>query len=71
MVSSGKIAYVTDYLDGTGAEYEIFFNVQADPDIETVAASTARIVEFKPDHVVVLGGGSPTDAAKPIVFFSR
>ena len=71
MVSSGKISYVTDYLKGTGAEYEIFSDVQADPDIETVAAGTARIVEFKPDHVVVLGGGSPIDAAKAIVFFAH
>ncbi|ANZ44342.1 1-propanol dehydrogenase PduQ [Cloacibacillus porcorum] len=71
MVSSGKISYVTDYLEGTGAEYEIFSDVQADPDIETVAAGTARIIEFKPDHVVVLGGGSPIDAAKAIVFFAH
>lgn len=71
MVSSGKISYVTDYLEGTGAEYEIFSDVQADPDIETVAAGTARIVEFKPDHVVVLGGGFPIDSAKTIVFFAH
>ena len=24
MVSSGKVSYVTDYLQGSGAEYEIF-----------------------------------------------
>ena len=34
MVSSGKVSYVTDYLQGSGAEYEIFSDVQADPDIE-------------------------------------
>ena len=69
MVSSGKVSYVTDYLQGSGAEYEIFSDVQADPDIETVAAGMARIVEFKPDHVVVLGGGSPIDAAKAMWAF--
>ena len=31
----------------------------------------ARIVEFKPDHVVVLGGGFPIDSAKTIVFFAH
>ena len=71
MVSSGKVSYVTAYLQGTGAEYDIFSDVQADPDIETVVAGMARLIEFKPDHVVVLGGGSPIDAAKAMIFFAR
>lgn len=71
MVSSGKIGYVTNFLDDENIEYTVFSDVQSDPDIETVAAGMARIIEFQPDHVVVLGGGSPIDAAKAIVYFAH
>ena len=71
MVSSGKISYVTDFLDSKNIQYTVFSNVQSDPDIETVAAGMAQIIEFQPDHVVVLGGGSPIDAAKAIVYFAH
>ncbi|EHL66934.1 iron-containing alcohol dehydrogenase [Cloacibacillus evryensis] len=48
-----------------------FSDLQADPNIETVVVGTVRFVEFKPNHVVVLGGGSPIDAAKAITFFAH
>lgn len=71
MVSSGKIEYVTNYLEENDIQYTIFSDVESDPDIETVAAGMARILEFRPDHVVVMGGGSPIDAAKAVVYFAR
>lgn len=70
MVSSGKISYVTNFLDSKNIQYTVFSDIQSDPDIETVAAGMARIIEFQPDHVVVIGGGSPIDAAKGIVYFA-
>lgn len=71
MVSSGKISYVTDFLDSKKIQYTVFSDIQSDPDIETVAAGMARIIDFQPDHVVVLGGGSPIDAAKAMVYFAH
>lgn len=70
MVTSGKIAYVTRELDKTGAEYQIFDAVKADPDIQTVTAGVERMRDFLPDGVIAFGGGSPIDAAKAMVFFA-
>ena len=71
MVSSGMIGYVTDFLGAHEIAYEVFSDIRPDPDIETVAAGMARILEFHPDHLVALGGGSAIDAAKAIVYFAR
>lgn len=70
MTSSGKISYITGVLDGVGAQYRIFDQVKADPDIATVSKGMEIISEFQPDAVIAFGGGSPIDAAKAIVFFA-
>ena len=70
MASSGKVSYITEKLDKAGAEYCIFDEVKADPDIATVTKGVDTILKFKPDAVVAFGGGSPIDAAKAIVFFA-
>lgn len=70
MTSSGKVGYITDKLDAAGVEYQIFDQVQADPDIGTVSKGVGLIQEFEPDVVIAFGGGSPIDAAKAIVFFA-
>ncbi len=70
MASSGKVSYITDKLDQVGAEYRIFDQVKADPDIATVTKGVETILDFKPDAVIAFGGGSPIDAAKAIVFFA-
>jgi alcohol dehydrogenase class IV len=61
--------YITDHLDGS--EYKIFFDVKPNPDVATVTKGTKLILEFKPDMVVALGGGSPIDAAKGMIYFAR
>ncbi len=55
---------------GMGKEYRIFDRVAPDPDLELVAAGTAAAMEFGPDLVVALGGGSAIDCAKAILYFS-
>ena len=49
---------------------EIFDQVTPDPTAELIARGTARLKAFQPDLVVALGGGSPMDAAKAMVYFS-
>jgi len=61
--------YITDHLQGR--EYRIFSDVKPNPDISTVIKGVKIILEFKPDLVVGLGGGSPIDAAKGMIFFAR
>lgn len=70
MSSSGKVGYVTQVLDQAGAEYRMFDQVSADPDIATVSKGMEVLLDFKPDAVIAFGGGSPIDAAKAIVFFA-
>lgn len=53
-----------------GETYEIFDQVIPDPTAELVARGTARLKAFHPDLVVALGGGSPMDTAKAMVYFS-
>ena len=69
MHESGRVSYLTDRL-APDAQHRIFSDVTPDPDIDTVTAGVSQIVEFQPDVVVALGGGSPIDAAKAIVFFA-
>ena len=68
MASSGKVSYITDVLDKVGAEYRIFDQVKADPDIATVTRGVDTILEFKPDAVIAFGGGSPSTRPRPSSF---
>lgn len=51
-------------------EYRIFDDVRPDPTAELAAEGTAQLLEFGPDLVVALGGGSAMDCAKAMVYFS-
>lgn len=70
MAESGKVAYVTDWVDRVGGSFRIFSDVRADPDIDTVTKGVGSLLDFEPDAVVAFGGGSAIDAAKAIVFFA-
>ncbi len=61
--------YITKHL--SGVEYKIFADVKPNPDIATVTKGVKIILEFKPELVVALGGGSPIDAAKGMIYFAR
>ncbi|MER0122861.1 bifunctional acetaldehyde-CoA/alcohol dehydrogenase [Streptococcus sp. ZJ93] len=49
--------------------YQIFAEVEPDPDITTVYKGTELMRSFKPDTIIALGGGSPMDAAKVMWLF--
>lgn len=49
--------------------YQLFTEVEPDPDIKTVKKGVALMNEFKPDTIIALGGGSPMDAAKGMWIF--
>lgn len=70
MAESGKVDYLTGPVSRLGGSYEIFSDVTPDPDINTVTAGVAHMMDFRPDVVIALGGGSPIDAAKAMVYFA-
>jgi alcohol dehydrogenase class IV len=51
-------------LKEAGLETKRFEGVEPDPSIETVMAGAKAMLEFQPDVVISIGGGSPIDAAK-------
>ena len=69
MHEKGVTKYITKHLDDV--EYQVFHNVKPNPDIDTVTKGVRIILDFKPDMVVALGGGSPIDAAKGMIYFAH
>ena len=57
--------------DGSGCDASAhFFKVTPDPSVSLAAEGTALVLDFQPDTIVALGGGSAMDCAKAMAFFS-
>ena len=55
---------VTKILDGINVHHQVFYHVTPDPTLACINAGLSEILEFKPDVIIAMGGGSPMDAAK-------
>jgi alcohol dehydrogenase len=64
LVNAPPVAMVGEILAEAGIEYEIYSDVDPNPDEETVTALTGWIKKIGAASVVAVGGGSPLDAAK-------
>lgn len=64
MKRSGMLDKVAGYLKEAGAEVAVFEGVEPDPSFATVKKGAQAMIEFEPDLIVALGGGSPMDAGK-------
>ncbi|MDS0528517.1 bifunctional acetaldehyde-CoA/alcohol dehydrogenase [Clostridium sp. SHJSY1] len=60
----GVLDNVTKVLEQIGIDYRIFYDVQPDPTLDSARKGAKEMMEFKPDTVIAVGGGSPMDAAK-------
>lgn len=69
MHETGRVGYITDKMD-KGASFEIFSEVTPDPDISQISKGVEKMLAFEPDLLIALGGGSPIDAAKAIMYFA-
>jgi alcohol dehydrogenase class IV len=68
----GFVGQVAARLSAAGIESSVFSDVEPNPSLQTVQRGTARALEYQPDWVVGLGGGSCMDAAKAIfVLYER
>ena len=52
------------YLQEAGMEVKIIDGIEPDPSVETVMNGAKIMLDFGPDWIVAIGGGSPIDAAK-------
>ncbi len=71
VVKSGMIKQITYRLDGGHVEHQIFSDVVPDPPIDKIAAGIKAMLEYKPDVVIAVGGGSAMDSAKAIREFGK
>jgi len=64
LYKNGYIKPVTDKLDEMGITHTTFFEVEPDPSLESAKKGAAAMLQFEPDCIIAVGGGSAMDAAK-------
>ena len=64
MKKFGFLDKAVSYLEEAGMEVKLFEGIEPDPSVETVMKGAQAMLEFQPDWIVAMGGGSPIDAAK-------
>lgn len=60
----GYPSHITKVLDEIGIDYRIFSDVKEDPLLSSTQAGAKAMLEYNPDVIIALGGGSAMDAAK-------
>ena len=64
MKKFGFLDKAVEYLKEAGMEVKLFEGIEPDPSVETVMKGAQEMLDFEPDWIVAMGGGSPIDAAK-------
>lgn len=70
VVQSGMIELITKRLEKGKKQYSIFKDVVPDPPIEKVVAGVKALLDYMPEAIVAVGGGSAIDSAKAIREFA-
>lgn len=70
VVKSGMIKLITAPIHEAGIEYDVFCEVVPDPPIEKISLGVKKLLEYKPDAIVAVGGGSAIDSSKSIREFA-
>ncbi|MBE6050565.1 MAG: bifunctional acetaldehyde-CoA/alcohol dehydrogenase [Clostridium sp.] len=55
---------ITEVLERHGIQFKIFSDVEPDPTLRSAKAGAKEMLDFNPDVIISLGGGSAMDAAK-------
>lgn len=69
MKKFGFLDKATEYLKEANLEVEIIEGIEPDPSVETVMDGAKKMLEFEPDIIISMGGGSAIDAAKAMWIF--
>ncbi|MDY2902880.1 MAG: iron-containing alcohol dehydrogenase, partial [Bacilli bacterium] len=64
MKKFGFLDRAEQYVKEAGMEVAIIDGIEPDPSVETVMNGAQKMLDFQPDWIVAIGGGSPIDAAK-------
>lgn len=60
---------ITNILKARGVEVKIYSDVKPDPTDEEIIKGMLELTPYDPDCIVALGGGSPIDACKAMLYF--
>jgi alcohol dehydrogenase class IV len=72
IINMGFSEIIKDHLSKAGIECKIFSHVEPEPSLETIKKGANVAIDYTPDWIVGLGGGSVIDAAKAIwVLYER
>lgn len=64
------IDLITEPLKRAGIEYDLFFDVVADAPIEKIIKGVKKFLEYQPQAIIAVGGGSAIDSSKSIREFA-
>ena len=71
MVRLKVINHVTNILESMNLEIKIFSGVKPDPTDVEIVNGMVEMNKFNPDCIIALGGGSPIDACKAMIYFTN
>lgn len=71
VVQSGMIMMISSRLEEAQIEFDVFKDVVPDPPIEKVVKGVKVVLEYQPEAIVAVGGGSAIDSAKAIREFAK
>ncbi len=66
VAKSGMLQMITYRLQDGGKEYDVFSDVVPDPPIAKISEGVRKLLDYRPDGIVAIGGGSAMDSAKAI-----
>lgn len=70
LAQSSMINLITDPLKKGHIEYDIFQDVVPDPPIEKISEGVKKLLAYKPEAIIAVGGGSAIDSSKSIREFA-
>ncbi len=70
VIESKMIDLITEPLRESGIQYEIFHDVVPDAPVEKISNGVKKFLEYQPEAIVAVGGGSAIDSSKAIREFS-
>lgn len=70
VVQSGMIKLITYRLEEGSIQFEVFSDVVPDPPVEKIVRGVKVLLEYVPEAVIAVGGGSAIDSAKSIKKFA-
>ena len=68
--TSKMIDLITAPLKKGGISYDLFMDVVPDPPLEKISAGVKKMLEYKPEAIIAVGGGSAIDSSKAIREFA-